>query len=79
MKISLQQIRTGFTGGYCYVHARSAMAPDGFTILTAQKLGYSVYEFKRIVRRMRKHIGVVEALMSAGRWDEIRYSAVTAP
>jgi hypothetical protein len=25
---------------------------------------------------MRKHIGVVEALMSAGRWDEIRYSAV---
>ena len=45
-------------------------------ILTAQKLGYSVYEFKRIVRRMRKHIGVVEALMSAGRWDEITYSEV---
>lgn len=38
MKISLQQIRTGFTGGYCYVHARSAMASDGFTVLTAQKL-----------------------------------------
>ena len=38
MKISLQQIRTGFTGGFCYVHARSAMASDGFTILTAQKL-----------------------------------------
>ena len=45
-------------------------------ILTAQKLGYSVYEFKRIVRQMRKHIGVVEALMSAGKWDEIRYSSV---
>ena len=45
-------------------------------ILTAQKLGYSVYEFKRIVRAMRKRIGIVEALMSAGRWDEIRYSAV---
>ena len=45
-------------------------------ILTAQKLGYSVYEFKRLVRAMRKQIGVVEALMSAGRWDEIRYSAV---
>ena len=45
-------------------------------ILTAQKLGYSVYEFKRLVRAMRKHIGIVEALMSAGRWDEIRYSAV---
>ena len=45
-------------------------------ILTAQKLGYSVYEFKRLVRAMRRQIGVVEALMSAGRWDEIRYSAV---
>ena len=45
-------------------------------ILTAQKLGYSVYEFKRLVRAMRKQIGVVEALMSAGRWDEIKYSAV---
>ena len=47
-----------------------------FGILTAQKLGYSVYEFKRLVRAMRKQIGIVEALMSAGRWDEIRYSAV---
>lgn len=45
-------------------------------ILTAQKLGYSVYEFKRLVRAMRRHIGIVETLMSAGRWDEIRYSAV---
>ena len=45
-------------------------------ILTAQKLGYSVYDFKRIVRRMRKHINVVECLMSAGRWDEIKYSQV---
>ena len=45
-------------------------------ILTAQKLGYSVYDFKRIVRSMRKHINVVESLMSAGRWDEIQYSAV---
>lgn len=45
-------------------------------ILTAQKLGYPVYNFKRIVRSMRKRIGVVESLMSAGRWDEIKYSAV---
>lgn len=45
-------------------------------ILTAQKLGYPVYNFKRIVRSMRKHIGVVESLMSAGRWDEIKYSEV---
>lgn len=45
-------------------------------ILTAQKLGYDVYHFKRIVRAMRKQIGIVEALMSAGRWDEIKYPAV---
>lgn len=45
-------------------------------ILTAQKLGYPVYNFKRIVRAMRKKIGVIESLMSAGRWSEIEYSAV---
>lgn len=45
-------------------------------ILTAQKLGYPVYNFKRIVRNMRKQIGVVESLMSAGRWDEIKYPEV---
>ena len=44
--------------------------------LTAQKLGYDVYNFKRIVRAMRKQIGIVEALMSTGRWDEIKYSEV---
>ena len=33
-------------------------------------------DIKRLVRAMRKQIGIVEALMSAGRWDEIRYSAV---
>lgn len=45
-------------------------------ILTAQKLGYPVYNFKRIVRNMRKQIGVVESLMSAGKWDEIKYPEV---
>ncbi len=44
--------------------------------LTAQKLGYNVYNFKRIVRAMRKQIGIVESLMSTGRWDEIKYSEV---
>ncbi len=29
-------------------------------ILTAQKLGYPVYNFKRIVRSLRKYIGVLE-------------------
>lgn len=45
-------------------------------ILTAQKLGYSVYNFKRIVRSMRKQIGVVESLMSVGKWNEIKYPEV---
>lgn len=45
-------------------------------ILTAQQLGYPVYTFKRAVRSMRKHIGVVEALMSTGQWDKITYPAV---
>ena len=45
-------------------------------ILTAQKLGYSVYAFKRILRKLRKHIGIVESLMSQKKWNEIKYSAV---
>jgi len=45
-------------------------------ILTAKKLGYSVYNFKRQVRALRKHIGVVECLMSSNRWDEIKYPEV---
>ena len=45
-------------------------------VMTAHKLGYSVYHFKRIVRALRRQIGIVESLMTAGRWDEIKYSAV---
>lgn len=45
-------------------------------ILTAQKLDYPVYNFKRIVRSMRRQIGVVEILMSAGKWNEIKYPEV---
>lgn len=45
-------------------------------ILTAQKLGYSVYEFKRLVRALRREIDIVEAKMSSNKWDEISYSAV---
>lgn len=45
-------------------------------ILTAKKLGYTVYDFKRILRKLRKRIGVVETLMSNGEWDKIKYSAV---
>ena len=54
----------------------SSPATRKLGILTAQKLGYPVYNFKRIVRSMRKQIGVVESLMSAGKWDEIKYPEV---
>lgn len=45
-------------------------------IMTARKLGIRVSTFKRIVRDMRKYIGVVERLMSTGQWDKIKYSEV---
>ncbi|MBR1930691.1 MAG: DUF2828 family protein [Lachnospiraceae bacterium] len=45
-------------------------------ILTAKKLGYSVYEFKRMVRALRKEIGIVEAKMSANEWEDIAYNRV---
>lgn len=45
-------------------------------ILTAKKLGYSVYEFKRILRALRKQIDVVETHMSAKEWDKIKYPEV---
>lgn len=45
-------------------------------ILTAKKLGYSVYDFKRLVRALRKHIDIVESHMSAKEYDKIDYSAV---
>ena len=54
----------------------SSPATRQLGILTAKKLGYTVYDFKRILRKLRKHIGIVESLMSAGQWDKIKYSAV---
>ena len=45
-------------------------------IKTAHNLGYNVFEFKRIVRAMRKHLRVVEGLMSTNQWDKITYSEV---
>ena len=38
MQIELQQIKTGFTGEFCYTHARAGMSPEGEVILTAQPL-----------------------------------------
>lgn len=54
----------------------SSKATRELGIKTANKLGYSVYDFKRILRKLRKHIGIVESYMSAGEWDKITYSEV---
>ena len=45
-------------------------------IMTAKKLGLTVYDYKRQYRALRKRIGVVEQLMSQNRWDEIKYPEV---
>lgn len=45
-------------------------------ILTAQKLGRTVYEYKRQVRALRKILRIVERDMSSNAWNEIRYDAV---
>lgn len=45
-------------------------------IMTAQKLGMSVYEYKRRIRKLRKYIDVTEVKMSGQKWNQINYSAV---
>lgn len=45
-------------------------------IYTAKQLGMSVYDYKRLCNRLRKHIDVVEQKMSAKEWDKINYPAV---
>lgn len=45
-------------------------------IYTAKKLGMSVYEYKRLCNKLRKHIGVVEQKMSANKWNAIDYEKV---
>lgn len=45
-------------------------------IYTAQHLGMSVYEYKRLCNRLRKYIDIVEQRMSARQWTTINYPAV---
>ena len=61
-----------------WIKSADASSPETrkLGILTAQKMGYSVYDFKRIIKKLRKHIGVIESLMSTGQWDKIEYSTV---
>ena len=41
MNISRTQIKTGFKGDFCYTHARGAVMPDGFAVITTQPLRLS--------------------------------------
>lgn len=70
-------------GEACSLLAKWIKTPDASSkktrqlgITTALSLGYTVYGFKRILRQLRKHIGVVEALMSTKQWDKIKYPEV---
>lgn len=70
-------------GQPCSLLAKWIKTPDASSprtrelgIKTAKKLGYSVYEFKRKLRKLRKHLDIVEIKMSAKRWSEIDYSKV---
>lgn len=54
----------------------SSQTAKSLGILTAKRLGYTVYRWKRMVAELRKYIDIVEAKMSTKRWDEINYSTV---
>ena len=45
-------------------------------IYTANKLGMSVYDYKRTIKSLRKYLRVVERDMSSGGWGNIQYEAV---
>ena len=45
-------------------------------IRTAAGLGMSVYDYKRLVRQLRKYIDVTEVKMSGSKWSDIRYESV---
>lgn len=76
----LQNLRNGMPIFMLAKWVKTADASSKLTrqlgILTAEKLGYSVYEFKRLVREMRKRIKIVESFMVQGKWNEINYSEV---
>ena len=70
-------------GQPCSLLAKWIKTPDASSnktralgIRTAKALGYTVYDFKRKLRALRKYIDVVEIKMSAKRWTEIDYSTV---
>ena len=45
-------------------------------IYTAQQLGMNVYTYKRVLRKLRKHLNVVETKMCDNNWGGIQYDQV---
>lgn len=67
----------------CSLLAKWLKTPDASSantrklgILTATKLGMSVYVFKRKLRALRKYMKVVETMMSSNKWGDINYAGV---
>ena len=66
--------------------AKWIKTPDGSSketrklgCLTAKMLGYKkVSDFKKVLRKLRRHIDVTEVKMSANEWKEINYSSVSS-
>ena len=84
MKMQLEEdIDTFNKGGHISLLAKWIKTPDASSektrklgITTALKLGYTVPAFKRVLRKLRKHIDIVEARMSANEWGQIEYESV---
>lgn len=44
--------------------------------MTCEQLGYSEREYRKVLKKLRDRIRIVESQMSAGEWDEIEYDKV---
>jgi len=42
----------------------------------AKKMGMSIYDYKRYIRNLRKHLNLLETNMSSKKWNEIDYSTI---
>lgn len=54
----------------------SSKSSRALGIKTAHMLKYDVYDFKRMVIKLRRYLDVVESKMATNRWSEINYSHV---
>ncbi|MBQ7916509.1 MAG: DUF2828 family protein [Firmicutes bacterium] len=54
----------------------SSLTTKRLGIYTAKKLGYTIYDYKRICSKLRKYLDVLEVQMSAGKWKKIQYEQI---